>query len=84
MTADVIRQHITAVPFRPFTIHTADGRSISVQGRDFILISPLGLTIDVYQPDDSLDILDTRLITGVSHGPASGPPPVQQNQSSTP
>ena len=66
MTSETIRNHITAVPFRPFVLHTADGRAIPVHARDFILISPLGLTVDVYQPNDSQDILDVRLITGVS------------------
>jgi len=66
MTADAIRKQITAVPFHPFKLHTADGRAIGVFARDFALVSPLGLTVDVYQPDDSHDIIDTSLIASIS------------------
>ena len=66
MSPDDIRQAITALPFRPFTLHTADGRTISVHARDFVMVSPRGLTVDVYQPDDRLDMLDTIQITAIS------------------
>ena len=69
MTAEQIRQHITAAPFTPFYLRTGDGRRIPVHARDFILISPLGWTVDVYQPDDRHDILDTALITEISFDP---------------
>ena len=85
MTADAIRRHVTAVPFRPFTRHTADGRAIPVHARDFILVSPLGLTVDVYQPNDLQDILDTALICSISYGtPPATPPQTQSSQQSTP
>lgn len=66
MTADKIRVFIKAVPFLPFHLHVADGRKIAVSGRDFILVSPQGYLVDVYQPNDSQDILDILFITGVS------------------
>ncbi len=71
MTADTIREHITAVPFRPFTLHIADGRAIPVHARDFILVSPLGTFVDVYQRDDRQDVLYTELITGIGFDPPS-------------
>jgi hypothetical protein len=69
MTADEIRRHITAQPFRPFSLHVTDGRTIPVSHRDFALVSPRGRLIDVYQVDDTHDILDILLITGVSYEP---------------
>ena len=83
MTADAIRHYITAVPFRPFTLHTADGRAIPVHARDFALVSPLGLTVHVFQPDDSQDLLDTSLITSVSSAAAVSPQS-QSNQPASP
>jgi hypothetical protein len=65
VTADEIRKHIKAVPFRPFTLNVADGREIPVFDRDFIILSPSGRVVEVYQKDDSSDYLDTSLITGV-------------------
>jgi hypothetical protein len=65
MTGDELKRHITATPFRPFRVHVADGRDISVQARDFILLSPSGRMAYVFQPDDSHDVLDVLMITGI-------------------
>ncbi len=73
MSGEEIRKHITAVPFRPFTINMADGRRIPVIGRDFIMISPSGRMIDIYQRDDDHDILVSMLITGISFEASTAP-----------
>ena len=70
MTAEDIRQAITSVPFLPFKLNIADGRSIPVVGRDFILVSPLGRMVTVYQPDDRIDWLSVPQITGLSFEPS--------------
>jgi hypothetical protein len=70
MTAEDIRQAITSVPFLPFKLNVADGRSIPVVGRDFILVSPLGRMVTVYQPDDRFDWLSIPQITGLSFEPS--------------
>ena len=75
-----IKRHITNQPFRPFTIHMADGRAVSVVARDFVLVSPQGRYVDVYQPDETHDILDALFITGVSFAPAPSPPPNQPSE----
>lgn len=72
MTAEELRRHITAVPFRPFSLHMADGRQIPVLGRDFILLSPSGRMSYVFQPDDSHDVLDVLMITGVHYDSPAG------------
>src|SRR5260370_36973931 len=68
MTAEELRQHIKARPFRPFTIHVADGRTIPVAHHDFILVSSSGRMVEVFQPDDSHDIRDMLLITDIILG----------------
>ena len=36
MTAEQVRAMRNAHPFRPFTIHLADGRSFTISHRDFV------------------------------------------------
>jgi hypothetical protein len=69
MSHNELRRHIVAVPFRPFVLHISDGRTITVHARDFIMISPLGSTVDVYQPDEEHDILASGAITGITFAP---------------
>ena len=72
MAPDDIRQAITAQPFRPFTLHRADGRAILVHARYFILVSPRGLTVLVFQPDDRRDTLDMVQISALSFDSQAG------------
>jgi hypothetical protein len=69
MTIDRIRDVWRAQPFRPFTIHLADGRRIPVHHRDLLMPSPSGRTVVVYQLDDSLNIVDLLLATDIEIGP---------------
>ena len=62
MTAEEFRTVRQANPFRPFTIHLADGRSYLVPHRDFVSQSPSGRTIVVYQPSDAFSIVDLYLV----------------------
>lgn len=75
MTVEELRRRITAVPFVPFTLHVSDGRAIPVHARDFILLSPLGSLVHVYQPNEALDVLDMEHITGVGVPPVKPPAP---------
>jgi hypothetical protein len=47
MTVQQLNSVLHAEPFRPFTIHMADGRSLDVRHRDFVTRSPSGRTIIV-------------------------------------
>ena len=69
MTIDKLRAAYEAKPFRPFTIHLADGRAIPVQHREFIMAVPSGRTIVVAQPDDTLNIIDLLLVTDLEMKP---------------
>lgn len=66
MSAEELRAQIRATPFRPFLLNVADGRRIPVGARDYILVSPTGRTAHVYQRDESYDIVDMLLVTGLS------------------
>jgi hypothetical protein len=74
MTAEQIRAVRDANPFRPFTIHLADGRSLPVGHRDFLLMSPSGRIITVYNADDSCNIVDALLITDLEIAASAGSP----------
>jgi hypothetical protein len=71
MTVDQLRTALHAQPFRPFTIHLADGREMAVRHREFVMPSPSGRTAAIYQPDDTLNIIDLLLVTDLEFRPAS-------------
>lgn len=68
MTIDRIRELYGAKPFRPFTIHLADGREISVRHQEFMALGPGGRTVVVFHDDDSLNIIDLLLVTDIEIG----------------
>lgn len=63
MNVEQLRAVREANPFRPFTIHLADGRSVRVPHRDYLAMSPGGRTVIVYQADEAFSILDLLLVT---------------------
>jgi len=64
-----------AQPFRPFTLHLADGRSFLVPHPDFLSHSPTGRTVIVYHSDDSFSIVDLSLVTELEvHGAPQSQP----------
>lgn len=65
MRIQELRELRDATPFRAFVVHVADGRAIPVRHRDFLMSSPSGRTMIVYQPDDSFDIVDVMLVTSL-------------------
>ena len=65
MTIEQLQAVYNAQPFRPFALHLADGRSIPVAHRDFMMTVPRGRTIVVAEPDGRLHILDLLLITDI-------------------
>jgi hypothetical protein len=58
MTIDRLRELYDAKPFQPFVIQLADGRTVPVSRRDFMMLAPSGRTVVVVQPDDSLSIIN--------------------------
>ena len=65
MTVDQLRQVLRAEPFKPFSLCVADGRQIRVEHPEFLALFPTGRSVIVTQPDESYDVLDLLLVTGV-------------------
>ena len=65
MTIEQFKSALHANPFRPFTIHMADGRVFLIRHRDFVSRSPSGRTIVVHSDDDSFSVLDLLLMSEV-------------------
>jgi hypothetical protein len=72
MTVEKLRSFYDATPFRPFVIHLADGRALKVQSREFLATAPSGRTVTLYQPDDSLNVIDLLLVTDLEIAPQNG------------
>ena len=66
MTKQAIKEHVTAAPFRPFSVRLTEGRSYSVPGPDYASLSPNGRLLTVYTDGgNGVRILDVALITGI-------------------
>lgn len=72
MTIEQFRATLKQQPFCPFTIRMADGRTFDVTHRDFVMQSPSGRTVIVYQSDDSYSVLDLLLMTELQVPAANG------------
>lgn len=77
MTADV-RELLNKVPFRPFTIHLADGRSFEVPTPDHARVIP-GARVWVYSDASYMDVLPGLLISGITTGIDNEPAPARDN-----
>lgn len=65
MTIQQLRAAHRAAPFKPFTIHMADGRAFHVPHPDFMFMSPTGRTVIICQENDEFSILDLLLMTEI-------------------
>jgi hypothetical protein len=67
MNVDQIRTAIRAQPFRPFRIRTADGREHPVSHPEFLMIVPSGRTVILANTEDSVELIDTLLISSIHY-----------------
>jgi len=71
MTIEQLRKVHKAVPFVPFTIYLADGRSHAVPHPECMMFSQSGRTVVLASPDGTFDIIDLLLVTDLKvHAPA--------------
>jgi len=63
MTNEQLRNVHQARPFRPLSIHLADGRVFHVPHSEFLSHSPSGRTVIVHQTDENFSVLDLLLVT---------------------
>lgn len=71
MTRERLLEAHRSAPFRPFTLHLADGRSFHVPHPEFLSVSPNGRTVVVHGLPDSMSILDLLLVTEIEMDPSS-------------
>lgn len=69
MKSTTIRDLRDQTPFRPFEIHLADGRTLTVVTADHIMISPTNQEFVLYHSDGTLDVVDAHLITSITRKP---------------
>ena len=74
MRIEEVRNLLDAQPFQPFGMHLADGRELPVRHREFIMPSPSGRIVIVYQPDDSFNVIDLMLVTDLEVRPDGSSP----------
>jgi len=66
MRISEIRETLRSQPFRPFTIHLADGREFSIEHVDFLLISRSERSIVVADLNGGYEIVDPMMVTSLS------------------
>jgi hypothetical protein len=67
MTVEQFRAALRSQPFRPFAVHLADGRELVVQHPELALPTPSGRTAVIVQPDDTVNVVDLLLVTGLEY-----------------
>jgi hypothetical protein len=72
MTDEQIRKCFEAIPFVPFRVHTASGKSADISHPEFMHLSPSGRWLIVDKPDDTVELLDVFLITSLETLPPDG------------
>jgi len=60
--------------FRPFAIHTADGRTFPIPHSEFLAYDPEGTTLIALRTDRTFSVLDIRLVTELEILPRNGKP----------
>lgn len=73
MTIEQLRQLHQAQPFRPFVVHLADGRSLTVEHPEMLAQSQSGRTIAVARPDNTMEIIDLLLVVSLKPRPNGKP-----------
>lgn len=74
MLPEVLREHLRAVPYVPFTVCTGDGRTYRVPHPDFAALSPGGRSLYLWLDEARHAVLEVFLITALEHEPLPEPP----------
>ncbi len=66
MTIDRLRSVLHATPFKPFTLHLADGRDFFIPHPEFLFAPPTsGRTVIAATTDGDFEIIDLMLVTTI-------------------
>lgn len=68
MIADQLRKVLRARPFKPFTVHLADGRRMTMDHPELMSVSPGGKTAHFASGRESFERIDVVMITSISTG----------------
>jgi hypothetical protein len=63
MTSEQVKKAHQMRPFRPFTLHLADGTSVDVTHPEAMLRTQSGRTVVVNTAGDEIEIIDLLLVT---------------------
>jgi hypothetical protein len=69
MRIEEIRKVQRAQPFRPFTLHLADGREFQINHPEFLFLGHSERTAIVDDVDGSFEVIDPLLVTSLSVAP---------------
>jgi hypothetical protein len=72
MTTEQLRSLHQAKPFRPFTIHMADGTSVAVNHPELLLHTQGGRTAFVNTEGENVTIVDRLLVTKLTYQTENG------------
>ena len=65
MTIAQFKAFQKARPFRPYAIHLADGRSVTIPHPEFAILSKSGLTVAVFDREQLSEVIDLLLVTSL-------------------
>ena len=69
MSPDRLREKIHATPFVPFVVEMMGGKRVRVKGRDYVILSPAGRTLIVYDDTERVEMLEVSQIIDIAeHG----------------
>lgn len=74
MTIEQLRSIHGARPFRAFIMHLVDGRQIAVRHPELLAFAPDAHTVNVYQRDDTMTVVDPAQVVDLEIRPASTRP----------
>ena len=66
MSPDRIREKIHATPFVPFSVEMLGGKRVCVRAREFVILSPAGRTLIVFDNSERVEMLDVSQIKGIA------------------
>jgi hypothetical protein len=66
MTIETLDRAYRANPFRPFTLHLADGRQLPVRHPEFVAFNPKGRIAIVIDENDRAEYVDLLLVVSLS------------------
>ena len=66
MSPDRIREKIHATSFVPFVVEMMGGKRVRVKGRDYVILSPAGRTLIVYDDMERVEMLEVSQIADIA------------------